>query len=164
MPPLTEKQYRDCPFCTKPVWVVLTTCPQCLRRARTGVAAVDPRSIDGYYLAMWQRDRSLAPPEFWYPPINPVTGERSPAYRPDTEEPATRRPDLVTLDQAAAIVNMSKRTLERYKTKGALPSPAVEGGGGKADRYDWTTMRAWLIETFKIDLPEKFPRPRPDVG
>ena len=38
--------------------------------------------------------------------------------------------DLVTLDQAAAMVHRSKRTLERHKTKGTLPDPAVQGGAG----------------------------------
>ena len=40
-------------------------------------------------------------------------------------------PDLVTLNQAAGMVHRDKRTLERYKTKGELPAPAVEGGGGR---------------------------------
>jgi hypothetical protein len=74
--------------------------------------------------------------------------------------PPVEPPDLVTLNQAAAIVHTSKRTLERYKTKGKLPAPAVEGGGGKADRYDWKTMRPWLESEFGIKLPETFPANR----
>lgn len=66
----------------------------------------------------------------------------------------------VTLDQAAGMVHKSKRTLERYKTKGTLPKPAVEGGGGRADLYDWSTMRPWLIETFGVQLPIEFPARR----
>jgi hypothetical protein len=33
----------------------------------------------------------------------------------------------------AAIVNKSKRTLERLQYQGKLPAPAVNGGSGKAD-------------------------------
>jgi hypothetical protein len=66
-------------------------------------------------------------------------------------------PDLVSLDQAAAAVHTSKRTLERHKTEGNLPDPVREGGGGKPALYDWKIMRPWLIETFGIDLPERYP-------
>jgi hypothetical protein len=69
-------------------------------------------------------------------------------------------PDLVTLNQAAAIVHVSKRTLERHKTSGKLPDPAIEGGAGKAARYDWKVMRPWLESKFKMKLPEVFPANR----
>jgi hypothetical protein len=50
---------------------------------------------------------------------------------PTTLTPGRPDPkDLVTLDQAAAIVHRSKRTLERQKTKGGLPAPVIEGGVG----------------------------------
>jgi hypothetical protein len=65
--------------------------------------------------------------------------------------------ELVTLNQAAVMVHRSKRSLERYKTKGKLPPPAVEGGGGMPDLWDWKEIRPWLTATFKIDLPERFP-------
>jgi hypothetical protein len=66
-------------------------------------------------------------------------------------------PDLVTLDQAAASVHTSKRTLERHKTSGTLPQPKVKGGGGKSAQYDWKVMRPWLEQTFGMKLPERFP-------
>jgi hypothetical protein len=70
-------------------------------------------------------------------------------------------PDLVTLDQAAAGAKRSKRTLERYKTKGKLPAPVVEGGAGKPDLYDWPTMRNWIESEFGVpNLPEVFPANR----
>jgi hypothetical protein len=72
-------------------------------------------------------------------------------------EDTAELPDLVTLDQAAAVVHISKRTLERYKTGGALPDPIREGGGGKPALYDWKIMGPWLTKTFGINLPEKFP-------
>ncbi len=55
--------------------------------------------------------------------------------------------DLVTLDQAAGMVHKSKRTLEREKTKGTLPPPSVEGGGGKADLYFYCIphSRSWFF-------------------
>jgi hypothetical protein len=69
-------------------------------------------------------------------------------------------PERLTLDQAAALVHRSKRTLERYKTRGELPPPSVEGGGGRFDLWDWPIMRPWLIETFNTELPERFPARR----
>jgi hypothetical protein len=72
---------------------------------------------------------------------------------PPPFEPA----DLVTLDEAAAMVHRKKRTLERRKTKGALPPPRCEGGGGKPDLWDWKTLRPCLQEEFKVILPPRFP-------
>ena len=66
-------------------------------------------------------------------------------------------PDLVSLDQAAAAVHRGKRTLERRKTEGTLPPPASEGGGGKPDLWDWSTLRPWLEKEFGINLPQRFP-------
>ena len=63
-------------------------------------------------------------------------------------------PDLVTLDQAAASVHRKKRTLEHYKTKGSLPAPTIEGGGGKPDLWEWRVIRPWLEAEFKMSLPE----------
>jgi hypothetical protein len=71
--------------------------------------------------------------------------------------PSAELPDLVDLDQAAAAVHTSKRTLERHKTEGTLPEPVVEGGGGKPALYDWKIMRPWLMKTFGVVLPERFP-------
>jgi hypothetical protein len=58
------------------------------------------------------------------------------------------------------MVHRVKRTLERYKTKGKLPAPKVEGGGGKPDLYDWKILRPWLEEIFGIKLPETHPANR----
>jgi hypothetical protein len=73
------------------------------------------------------------------------------------QEAQVEMPDLVTLDQAAAAAHKSKRSLERHKTKGTLPEPVVEGGGGKHALYDWNVMRPWLTKTYSVILPEKFP-------
>ena len=74
--------------------------------------------------------------------------------------PSLEAPDLVTLNQAAGLVHKSKRTLERYKTVGKLPAPAVEGGGGKADLYDWKVLGPWLESKFGIRQPKVFPANR----
>jgi hypothetical protein len=65
----------------------------------------------------------------------------------------------VTLDQMAAIVNRSKRTLERLKYRKAnpLPDPDVPGGGGKPDEWDWDKMRPWLEKEYSKHLPKQFP-------
>jgi hypothetical protein len=68
----------------------------------------------------------------------------------------------VTLDQAAALVSRSKRTLEKYKQreKNPLPSPDVEGGGGRPDEWRWTRIRPWLEQEFGRSLPEQYPSQR----
>lgn len=68
--------------------------------------------------------------------------------------------DLVTLDQAAAVVSLKKRTLERYLQRGDLPRPDLPGGGGKAHRWYWSTLRPALEKHFRPDLPLKFPASR----
>lgn len=65
-------------------------------------------------------------------------------------------PDLVTLDEAAAMVHRSKKTLERYLAK--MPAPYVQGGGGKPSLWKWDELRPWLEQQFVPDLPERFPR------
>jgi len=84
-------------------------------------------------------------------------------YAPPPTEPepieaqADRLPDYVTLDQAAAAAHRGKRTLERRKTDGSLPSPSVEGGGGKPDLWEWPIIRPWLESEFGVKLPKRFP-------
>jgi hypothetical protein len=73
-----------------------------------------------------------------------------------------RQPEYVTLDQMAAVVNRSKRTLERFKTRkrNPLPPPNVEGGGGKPDEWIWSEVRPWLEAESGKNLPEHFPGTR----
>ena len=85
------------------------------------------------------------------------------AQQPQGTGPAEAGGDYchVTLTQAAAIVNRSKRTLEGYKQKDPeFPAPRVKGGDGKPDEWAWSELRPWLAETFKKDLPERFPTDR----
>ena len=65
----------------------------------------------------------------------------------------------VTLDQMAALVNMSKRTLESRKSRkeNPLPFPDVDGGGGKADEWLYEKIRPWLEADFKKVLRERLP-------
>jgi hypothetical protein len=65
-------------------------------------------------------------------------------------------PQCVTLDQAAAIVNRTKRTLEKYLDR--MPAPFIRGGGGKPSLWRWDDIRPWLEKQFVPDLPRRFPR------
>jgi hypothetical protein len=69
-------------------------------------------------------------------------------------------PQYVTLNQAAAMVNKSKKTLERRKNEksSTMPKPEVEGGGGIADEWLWDTIRPWLEAKYKKKLPVVFPK------
>ncbi len=62
---------------------------------------------------------------------------------------------LVTLDQAAAMVKRSKRSLERYRD--VMPAPCVRGTRGQANLWRWREIRPWLQSTFGFLLPERFP-------
>jgi hypothetical protein len=77
----------------------------------------------------------------------------------DQPSPTTRPPalpqELVTLDQMAAMVHRSKRSLERYR--GQLPAPRFRGRRGQTHLWDWPEVRPWLEETFGLRLPEHFP-------
>ena len=64
----------------------------------------------------------------------------------------------VTLDQAAAIVSRSKRTLRGYYDRGKMPKPDIRGGGGRAHEWAWDKLRPWLEKTFHRKLPVKYPR------
>jgi predicted DNA-binding transcriptional regulator AlpA len=62
---------------------------------------------------------------------------------------------LITLHQAAAMVNKSKRTLERLLSK--MPMPRVQGAGGKSSEWAWPELRPWLEKEYERKLPERFP-------
>jgi hypothetical protein len=75
-------------------------------------------------------------------------------------------PQYVTLDTAAALVNRSKRSLEKYLydpskvRRYAMPAPAVDGGGGRPSEWDWSVLRPWLERIFHRDLPTLLPSHR----
>jgi hypothetical protein len=66
--------------------------------------------------------------------------------------------ELVTLDQIAAAVHKSKRTLENYKDE--MPTPTVKGGGGRAALWPWREIKPWLEGIFGVPLPNRFPASR----
>jgi hypothetical protein len=71
------------------------------------------------------------------------------------------RPECyVTLSQMAAIVNRSKRTVERLAAKDSFPLPEVEGGGGKPNEWRWSVVRNALEMEYGRTLPEVFPADR----
>ncbi len=67
---------------------------------------------------------------------------------------------LVTLSQAAAMVQRSKRTLEGYTRKPGFPQHRVKGKKGQPSLYAWNELRPFLQEQFARDLPEQFPADR----
>jgi len=89
--------------------------------------------------------------------IPPQSNAASPESVPDrqSERPRgpTELPDLVTLDQAAAVVNRSPAALRHYRNQG-MPKPFVQGTKGKPNEYRWDEMRPWLEDTFGRPVPE----------
>ena len=67
-------------------------------------------------------------------------------------------PQLVTLDQCAAICRRTKRRLRDFIGRG-LPAPVNETTrrGNQAKLYDWDAVRPWLEWQFGLALPERFP-------
>ena len=80
---------------------------------------------------------------------------RSPVPLPEEEsqpKAEAAREYYVTLDQAGALVNRGKRTMEKLKKR--MPKPVVRGGGGKAAEWKWSELRPWLEQEFAKQLPE----------
>lgn len=61
---------------------------------------------------------------------------------------------LVTLDQAAAMIRRRKRTLYHHEGR---PAPVVPGGRGRAALYEWADLRPWLERLSGMTLPARFP-------
>jgi hypothetical protein len=80
-----------------------------------------------------------------------VNPESDGEYIPPTK--TTGLADLVTLDQAAALVNRSAAALRHYRKLG-MPKPFVHGTKGKPNEYRWDEMRPWLEDTFGRPIPE----------
>ena len=75
-----------------------------------------------------------------------------------TQTPTPGTEMLVTLAQAAAMVNRTKRTLQRHV--GKMPPPRVEGGGGRPAEWAWSEIRPWLEKEYCRKMPEVFPADR----
>lgn len=85
-----------------------------------------------------------------------AASERAQAGQP----PGLVAGQYVSLDQMAAIVGKSKRTLENLYRKGVLPNPDVLGGGGRAHEWGWANVRLVLQKRFGRNLPDTYPRGR----
>ena len=67
---------------------------------------------------------------------------------------------FVTLQQMAAIVGKSKRTLQRLYESGDLPAADIPGGKGMANEWRWSVVRPILEEKYNRKLPQVFPADR----
>jgi hypothetical protein len=63
---------------------------------------------------------------------------------------------LVSLDQAAAMVHRVSTSLYRYKERG-MPAAVNRPTRGQSLLYDWAELRPWLQEMFGLLLPEIYP-------
>jgi hypothetical protein len=86
----------------------------------------------------------------------------SPAASNSEAVPASASSDdtYVTLDQAAAIAGLSKRTLEKHLRRGSLPRPDIQGGRGRASTWQWAKVRSALEPLARKPLPSRFPSGR----
>jgi hypothetical protein len=76
-------------------------------------------------------------------------------------EPALQ---YVTLDNMAAIVSRSKRTLEKLigRKTNPLPDPDIQGSGGKPNEWNWERIRPWLETEYNRKLPTIYPGRKSD--
>ena len=65
--------------------------------------------------------------------------------------------ELVTLNQVAPLAGLTKRSLERYLSRGQLPAPDCPGGQGKAHKWLWNNIRSPLSQIARRQLPKRFP-------
>jgi hypothetical protein len=68
-------------------------------------------------------------------------------------EPPAELPEIVNLDQAAALVNKTTNGLRHYRNKG-MPKPHIRGTKGQPNQYLWSEMRPWLEKQFNRRIPE----------
>ncbi len=118
---------------------------------RSAAVPADPPRADG-------RANGPAPPPCAESENLEVTGEL-PDVRLATrgknppDNASDELPEVVTLDQAAALVNRMADGLRHYRKRG-MPKPFVRGTKGKPNEYLWSEMRPWLETTFDRKIPE----------
>jgi predicted DNA-binding transcriptional regulator AlpA len=80
-------------------------------------------------------------------------------FRSELQSRIAREPQqYVTLDQIAIIGGYrGKKTLERCISRGEMPNPAIEGGGGNAALWIWSEIRGWLAQKTDRILPPRYP-------
>ncbi len=82
-----------------------------------------------------------------------VSKESKPATMQAKPEAPAELPDLVTLGQAAALVNRQPSGLRHYRNRG-MPRPFIKGTKGKPNEYLVSEMRPWLEKTFNRRIPD----------
>jgi hypothetical protein len=114
----------------------------------------------------WRLTREMQPgPDGVEPARSPESFD--PGAAPASQTRPTVEPDsppeqYVTLDQAAALVNRSKKTLERLLRQPRseatrMPDPDVVGTGGRPHEWRWGRLRPWLETAFGKSLPPALP-------
>lgn len=110
-------------------------------RLRATFASIDGRR-DSPYESVWAEAAAVA------------KSRKPEGDKPEGQEAGDQ---FLTLDQMAARVSRSKRTLEGYLKKGRMPPPAIKGSGGKPHEWIWSTVRPWLEQQFGRKLPIQLP-------
>jgi hypothetical protein len=128
-----------------------------LHTARWPVTALVPNLPE-----RWAGLRSLGPfPPAGAPSLDDAGAQELNAFREFVAKQAGDVPQeqYVTLDQAAALVNRCKKTLERRVNRhgSEAPPPDVLGGGGRPHEWRWSTLRPWLERAYGRQLPERIP-------
>lgn len=118
----------------------------------TGCGFVFPPDLEAGKVSAWLAD----PPPAATPPTGTQQGE---GEKPKPADADADTPQYVTLDQMAALVNRSKKTLERAMNaaNSDMPKPDVEGGGGRPHEWRWNRIRPWLETKYARLLPKQFP-------
>jgi predicted DNA-binding transcriptional regulator AlpA len=121
------------------------------------------------------KDMRIRVPDGWYYPFHALRSEalefhpilwrvREKDDAASSTDPAKTNPephiDYVTLDEAAAICGVSKRTLENYLSDGDLPKADILGGGGRSSRWKWVTLKPALERKASRKLQDRPPRSR----
>ena len=77
----------------------------------------------------------------------------------DGQPTSVSAPVPMTLSDAAILVRKTKAALESYKARKyrgpgkPLPPADYKGQPGQPDRWNWETLRPWLVQTFNVPLP-----------
>jgi len=131
---------------------ILHYCGADIRRIPPGKPRVLPWTGDLGDLRHWGLDAKAIVARLRWEYVK--VKERRAASQPQNGDGATVD-CYVTLQQAAAIVSRSKRTLEKHKAE--MPAPRISDGGGKPDEWAWSELRPWLEKYSGRILPERFP-------
>jgi hypothetical protein len=127
-----------------------------------GWPAIDAPQVDALIeqeraraIDLRQSERTAAsadrPEGHWTGP--PAGSGRTPRKRRQPAGPPAELPELINLDQTAALVNRRPDGLRHYRNKG-MPKPFIPGTKGQPNQYLWSEMRLWLESQFNRKIPE----------